>query len=486
MPAGGTWSVQNKKRPGAYINFTAISAPNTTLGSQGTILTFLPMDWGPVNELIEITGDDLLSGKSRTLIGYTSRDAESFPYRLALTNCHKMLVYRANIDGERAQVVQGDVTFTAKYPGTKGNDLTIVVINDRPSVGKSSVQVLLNGAVRETFVIEDEADYANLQSDWIDFSVAGITDDFSAAQMGNARVGETKIGIASTTVPSITALAVTPTAGLPLVGGTNGTVDYDTLLPQFREAAKLADWSILAVPTLDTAVVSNCVEFVEELREVDGKMVSAAVAYLQATAPAVDSEAIIATFQGFNTTNGEVCTAALMPLYVAGLFAGTTLGESNTCREVVDAQSIINPLPDGDVEAALDNGWFLITYRTDGVIVVELDINTLRTYTSDRPVDYHKNLVIRLLNYVAQQSTLIFVRDFAGKVRNNELGRSLFKARMITFFENLQDAEAIQNFDSSTDIEVYAGEQPEGVVLEVAIQYVDAMEKLYMTLNIVA
>ena len=48
----------------------------------------------------------------------------------------------------------------------------------------------------------------------------------------------------------------------------------------------------------------------------------------------------------------------------------------------------------------------------------------------------------------------------------------------------LQGIGAIQNFDSTTDITVYAGNAIDAVVVDLAVQPVDSMEKLYMTVNV--
>ena len=45
----------------------------------------------------------------------------------------------------------------------------------------------------------------------------------------------------------------------------------------------------------------------------------------------------------------------------------------------------------------------------------------------------------------------------------------------------LQKMNAIQNFSGAADISVYAGADIDAVVVELAVQPVDAMEKLYMT-----
>ena len=44
--AGGTWVSQNKERPGAYINFNSVTAPEVEIGSRGIATIALPLKWG--------------------------------------------------------------------------------------------------------------------------------------------------------------------------------------------------------------------------------------------------------------------------------------------------------------------------------------------------------------------------------------------------------------------------------------------------------
>lgn len=461
MPGGGTWTAQNKRRPGAYINFNAVPAPNSSLGSAGTIITILPLDWGPTDTLIELTGEELLSGKSMQKVGSYYNDSESLPLRLALQNCYRMLIYRADTGGVQATATipitdSVNASATARYAGVAGNNIQLVIIVDRPAAGKVTLNVLYRGAVKETYILDKAGQLNDINSAWVDIEVPSGSEDEP--------------------IPG--------TAGITLTSGTNGTIDYTTTIPMFQEAAKLRDWSTMALPVDDDNVVNTMLQYINDLKEIDGKMVQISITSpLTQEAPA-NSENVIASFQGYQTAT-EVITPELFTLYVAGLNAGTELGISNTCREVIGATEIVNPVADGLITDFLEGGWFILSYRSDGVVVVEQDINTLHIFTADRPLEYSKNMTIRLLNTVAQDCSLIFIRDFAGKVRANKTGRDLYKSRMITYFTDLQDSDAITNFVSD-DLVVMEGEQPEGVVLEVALQPVGAMEKLYMTVNIIA
>ncbi|MCZ4141227.1 hypothetical protein BZG17_25675, partial [Escherichia coli] len=48
----------------------------------------------------------------------------------------------------------------------------------------------------------------------------------------------------------------------------------------------------------------------------------------------------------------------------------------------------------------------------------------------------------------------------------------------------LQDIGAIQNFDSNADITVAAGNESDSIVIDVAVQPVDSVEKVYMKVKV--
>ena len=52
--AGGSWTAQNKVRPGIYINFTSKGGRNLTPGGRGVLAGIRPLSWGPVGELMTI------------------------------------------------------------------------------------------------------------------------------------------------------------------------------------------------------------------------------------------------------------------------------------------------------------------------------------------------------------------------------------------------------------------------------------------------
>lgn len=84
---------------------------------------------------------------------------------------------------------------------------------------------------------------------------------------------------------------------------------------------------------------------------------------------------------------------------------------------------------------------------------------------------------------IANNSKKTFEDNFIGKVNADQDGRELFKADRISYFNSLQGAGAITNF-SADDVVVEAGNDKDSIVLNVQVQPIDAMEKLYMTVQV--
>ena len=453
MPAGGTWTVQNKQRPGAYINFVSVPKPVGSIGDRGVMTACLPMTWGPAGQLITLYGEDLLNGKSLAKVGCTAFDTdESLPYRLALAGSYKALLFRADTGGTKATnaIATGVLTANAKHAGTTGNGISVVITADKPQAGQYTVDILFKLVQQESFVVSELADFSDIESEWVDFIVP--------------------------TSPSSTEIPVT--TGAVLSGGTNGTVTGETTYPAYFSAVDGENWQCMAINT-SAAVGAKVTEFIKLLRDTRGKKVQAVVYNY----PEADYEGIISVDQGFKTAQDSV-TVDLFPLYVASITAGANVNESNTARVVQDALSIINPIAEEDIEDALKAGKFLLSYRQDGVVCVEKDINSLHSFTVDKNYAFSKNRVVRCLDEIGNTTALVFNRNYCGKVDNNDVGRNLYKTELISMMDQLQAIGAVQNFTGTSDITVLPGNDVDSVVVDLLVQPVDSMEKLYMTVNV--
>lgn len=454
MPAGGSWTTQNKIRPGAYINFVSVPKPIGVLGERGVVAVALPMIWGPQNELIEVYSSDLIDGSSLSKIGCTAFDTEiSLPYRMALTGSYKAFFFRSDTGGTKAtNATLTPLTVNAKYAGTVGNSIGIEIVKDTIELEATqtyTVRVLYDEIVKEEYVITTLGELELVESEWVEFTVTDSSEN----------------------------TAPTPTAGIILTGGTNGEVDEETY-PTFFELLKRQNWQCMAIQTTDATIPPLVKDFIELCREDLGKKAQA-VCYNYNT----DYEGIIKTSQGFKTATDTV-SPELFQLYAASITAGAAVDESNTCRVVEDAIDIINYYDDKEIEEKLQEGWFILSERQDGVILIEQDINSLHTFTTDKNKAFSKNRVIRTLDEIGNTAALIFNRNYAGKVDNNDNGRNLYKGELINLCSQLQDLGALQNFNGADDITIMQGTDVDAVVCEFTIQPVDSMEKLYMTVNV--
>lgn len=451
MPAGGTWTVQNKVRPGAYINFVSVPTAIGTLGERGTVAVGMPMTWGPQSELIHLNGEELLNGASLAKVGVTAADTEaSLPYRVALAGCFNALLFRTDVGGSKATatILENTLSVSAKYNGTTGNKITVATLKNKPEEGFTTVQVLVGGILKETFIVKKITELVDVDSAFVEFTVSNDTAD------------------------------IPETAGSALSGGTNGVVNKE----QYENFWKLLDtknFQCIAMYDSDATIAPLLKSRVQLWREKRGKKVQAVVHNY----PAADYEGVISVNQGFKTSN-ETVDATLFPVWVASMTAGAQVNQSLTATVVEDGVEIINPIAEDEIEDALNTGCFVLSYRQDGAVCVEKDINTLHTFTADKNYAFSKNRVIRCLDEIGNTTALIFNRNYAGKVDNTNTGRNQFKTEVISLMDRLVNLGAIQNFEGSADITVLPGEAIDAVVVDILVQPADSMEKLYMTVNV--
>lgn len=446
--AGGNWESQNKNRPGAYINFKAVPKPLSSVGSRGIVTMPVALDWGPQGELFEILSTDMQDGKSLSKIGYTAMTEGAQVVREALRGCYKALLYRVDKGGTKATATLNSLTATAKYFGICGNNISVAILESNKESDDDTpfydVVTYYNTIEQDRQTVKEIAELVS--NDWVDFSGTG---------------------------------ALQKNAGMNLSSGTNGTINNDTYATYLNEIKK-PQWQVLGLPNVtDTSVIQSVCDFIKNQRANVGKKVTAVVYnYAQA-----DHEAIISVNQGYETDD-EVIDAQTFVATIAGLSAGADINESLTYHEIENATKIVNQLTDEEIEAALVNGKLVLSVRSDGAIVIEKDINTLHTFTVEKDYQFSKNRVIRTLDEIANSVRLTWEKSYVGKVDNDDQGRKDYKADLIYYFTELQRLRAIQNFDSSTDIDVLPGNDVDSVVVNVHIQPVDAMEKLYMTVMV--
>lgn len=451
--AGGSFQSQNKIRPGAYIKFQGVPSTDNIVGSRGVVTFAAPIGWGPEEGLIKITVNDLYSNNLEKILGFNVYNSKAKIFKAALENAHTLLVYRADKGGAKAtvQIPVGEanikLTVTAKYAGTTGNSISVGI--KEAFSGGYAVNTYLGSTQKDSQIIRNLNELVS--NDFVDFTGEGV--------------------VSKTAVNTL------------LTGGTDGTFD-STGYTEYLSLLKTTQFDTLAAYKFGSSEIfngQNIKEFIQEMREQRGIKCQAVINNYVAA----NYEGVISTYnQGVKYADGTELTAEEFVIWVAGATAGADVTESNTYKVVANAVEATGTVLEDDIEGLITSGYLVISKRRDGAIVVEKDINTLMNLRDDVTDAFKENKVIRLLDAVANHIALDFEQNYAGKVAQDESGRALFKASIISYLTELQNAGAIINFNSTTDVMVEAGEQVDAYYSEIYIQPTYSVDKLYMIVNV--
>lgn len=425
MLGGGTFTSQNKKLPGAYINFASAQKASSTIGERGVAAMALELDWGKDGEIIAVTGEEFAKN-SMSLFGYDYADEKMKGLRDLFKNITKAYLYKLN-SGDKAS---NDIA-TAVYSGTRGNDLKIVIQKNVDDETKFDVS---------TYLGTKEVDKQTVAS-----SSELVSNDFVVFK-------EKELAV---------------TAGVALEGGTNGEVTGDGH-QQFLD--KLESYKCNAIGCLseEVSVSGLYVEYAKRLRDKQGVKLQVVV-YNNAA----DYEGVV----NVKTTAEESATAVIY--WVTGVIAGCEINKSNTNKTYDGEFTIIADYTQSQLEESIEKGEFVL-HKVGDEIRVLVDINSLVSTTEEKGEDFKSNQTIRVLDQIATDVSSVFNTKYLGKIANNESGRTSLWNDVATLFKEYQQIQAIENFED-TDISVAIGNNKKSVVINSAVQIINAMEKLYMT-----
>lgn len=434
MLGGGTFITQNKVLPGAYINFVSAARASSALSDRGIIAVPMSLDWGPEGAVFTMEASDFEADSLKTL-GYAYDAAELKDVREIFRNAKTAHIYRLN-PGVKAAVTVGALTATAKYSGTKGNSISVVVATNVDNGTKKDVSTLFNGVLVEKQVVAT-AD-ALLDNDFIVFTGTG---------------------------------ALTNTAGAPLVGGTNKASvigsDYQLALDAFEAYG----FNVLICPTTDSTTIDLFVAYTKRLRD-DLGVKFQAVVYRKYS----DHEGIISVE---NTVTDAGANAAALTYWVGGAEAAAAVNKSITNKQYDGEYTVNTVYTQSQLSDNLKAGKFMLHKVGDTVRVLD-DINTFVSFTSLKSSDFASNQVIRVLDQIANDIALIFANKYLGKIQNNASGRVSLWNEIVSYNKELERLQAIENFIAE-DVTVTAGETKTSVVVTNPVTPVAAMSKLYMT-----
>lgn len=443
MP-GGIWTSQNKVLPGVYIRFKTGTALGLTVGDRGVVTICEPMSWGPVaqvtpvtltTDVTPITGYDITAPQNRFL-------QEMFKGTNRTSAPTTILLYRPTASGSaQAKVTTGELTATAVYPGARGNDISLIITELTEPESTFTVSTVVDGAIVDQ---QTAAQISELVANaWVTFSGTG---------------------------------ALAATTGAALTGGADGTVQ-SAAYSAYLTAIEPYKFDIMVYDGTDSTVQTALLSFIKRVNENNGQ-------YCQLVASGLsnpDSRYVININSPVTLSDGTELTPQQVTWWAGGASAGALYNQSLTYAQYPGAVSTTMQTVDQFTQAVQAGNFVL--FAENGVVKVMQDINSLTTYTEDIGQVYSKNRVMRLCNTIANDIFQQFSESFIGVVNNNEQGRARFQAAIVGYLQEIQDNQGIQNF-TSDDVEVLAGSAIDAIVVNVAFQAVDSVEKVYLSLEI--
>lgn len=232
------------------------------------------------------------------------------------------------------------------------------------------------------------------------------------------------------------------------------------------------DFNVLCAYTGITSDVTLYMEGVKSWRDDMGKKCQVVV-YNQAKP---DHEGVINVV---STVSNEYAEAYALVAWVAGAEAGCAINESCTNMIYDGEYTIVVDKTQTQLEACIEAGQIAF-HNVYGEIRLLEDINSLVTLTADKGEDFKANQTIRVIDQIANDIAKLFNTKYLGKIPNNASGRVSLWGDIVAHHRQLEEIQAIENFDSSL-VTVEQGATKKSVVVTDVITVVNSMAQLYMT-----
>ena len=455
---GGTFLTQNKILPGAYINFISVARASATLSDRGIATIPLEMNWGPEGEVVTVELGDFQKD-SQKIFGYAYTADELKPMREIFKHAQTVHFFRLNSSGVKASCEYA----TAKYPGTRGNDLRIVIEENENSQAEAKLYDV------STFI-------GTLQVD----------QQKAIAKMSDLKANDYVNFNAEAT------LALTATT--PLTGGTNGAVE-DATYQTYLDKMEAYTFNAMGCTSTDSIISDLFVSYCKRLRDEVGKKFQVVTFRNLA-----DFEGVVSVKNGIvepeqdSAVAGEAVvgqsvleagvgsdSAALIP-WVTGVVAGTAVNKSATNMTYDGEYEVDTDYTQTELENGILEGSFMFHLVDDEVRVLE-DINTFVSVTDEKSADFSSNQTIRVLDQIANDIAVLFGTKYIGKVPNDASGRISLWNDIVKHHQELQNIRVIEDFNPD-NVTVAQGDTKKAVVVTDYVTPVNAMAQLYMTVYV--
>lgn len=431
---GGTYTTQNKILPGSYINFISLAKANANLSERGIATMPLSLDWGAEDEVVKVTSEEFQKDALK-IFGYEQSHEKMKGLRDLFLNAQIVYVYRLNGGGEKATCTYA----TAKYAGTRGNDLKIIVQKNVDDNTKYDVKTLFGSTTVDKQTVSS--------------SIELVSNDY----------------VVFKDVETLEA-----TAGMALTGGTNSTIN-GTSYQDYLDKIEAYTFNVMGIATTDESTKKLAVAFCKRMRDTVGAKFQVVLHNINA-----DYEGVINVVN--DVTADDNFDKSSIVYFMTGIEANCAINKSCLNKLYNGEFEVLTNYTQTQLEEAIKGGKLVLHKVGNDVRILE-DINSLITTTDDKGDIFKENQTIRVIDQIANDIATLFNTKYLGNIPNDESGRVSLWTDIVKHHEQLQSIRAIENF-SDADVVVQAGNSKKSVVIKDNITIINAMAQLYMTVQI--
>ena len=323
MAAGGTFTVQNKVRPGVYFRFRSKNKQDLTVGDRGIAALCEPLHWGPTAKVIEIdagadmtvyTGYDITAPENRFL-------TEIFKGTNRTAAPRKVLLYRPTASGAvKATMEIAPLTATAKYVGVRGNDISVVVTALSSPEGSFEVSTVVDGEIKDQQTAKTVEELA--ANSWVDWSGTG---------------------------------ALTANVGTALTGGEDGVVAASAY-SAFLTAIEPYKFDVLIYDGADNTARTAMESFIKRVNTETGRYSQ----LVESGSTNPDTRYIVNVDTGVVLDDGTTLTPQQVCWWAGGALAAATYGQDLTNAVYPNAVDISPRLTHSQYVDAINSGKFVL------------------------------------------------------------------------------------------------------------------------------
>lgn len=441
---GGTWAVQNKVLPGAYINFSSVATASSSLSERGYAAMPLMLDWGVDDAVFAVTNADFQKN-SLKIFGYAYGDDEMLPLRELFQYTQTLYAYRLNGGGIKAECTY----CTAKYSGVAGNKLYVVITVNADDEDLFDVNLYYGTNLIDTQTVSAATELKD--NDFVTWKTTATLD---------------------TTTKTL------------LTGGANGTVNsnaHQAALDKFESYS----FNTLGCPSNDSTITKLYINYTKRMRDEVGTKFQTVIFNLDSNDKLADYEGVIEVASKITDFDSNIAGLGQYGLvyWMTGVSASCAVNKSNTNKKYDGELTVDTDKTQTELEAAIKSGRLML-HNVNGDVRILEDINSLVT-TSDTKGDVFKsNQTIRVCDQIANDTAVLFRTRYLGVVPNDSAGRIALWNDICKLHQDLESIRAIENFNPDS-VTVEQGDTKKSVLCTVKdLNVVNAMAQLYMSVVI--